>query len=188
MVIVFSEKAGNLDDGSRRFNDKRLDLVTITTLPLNGTSSFRIVLPGRSRCFVWRDIYLISCFLFTQLFLRTFVCSISVHFQGCLLLKRSSLPTFAMAGSTKCTFQARKAIAIHSRNLSSQSLRRQSSLAADHASSEKFSISEAPVLSRPPSTMPKAAPLSILPLSTIIRSFAITSISSSPVSTMSIDC
>lgn len=105
-----------------------------------------------------------------------------------LLPPTSSFHTpLAMAGSkTKCAFQVRKVIAIHSRYNSSQALRRQSSLAAEHASAgstDKFSVSEDPVLSHPPPNMPKSAALSILPLSAIVRSLAITSISSSPVST-----
>ena len=87
-----------------------------------------------------------------------------------------------MAGPTKATmfFKSRKPFTPPTKAMSSRTIPRQSSIASGHDSLEKFS-SESSVLSEPPATMPKAAPLSILPLSSIIRSMAITSISSSPV-------
>jgi hypothetical protein len=86
-----------------------------------------------------------------------------------------------MAGPTKSVMLCKntKSFTVSSRTMSSRTFPRQVSITSDHGSTEKFD--EPQVLAHPPPTIPKAAPLSILPLSSIIRSLAITSISSSPV-------
>jgi hypothetical protein len=86
-----------------------------------------------------------------------------------------------MAGSTKTRMllKSKQQFAIPKAYLSSQTLPRQSSIASDHASTHNFPAE--PTFSHDPPKMPRAAPLSIVPLSSVIRSLAITSISSSPV-------
>jgi hypothetical protein len=79
---------------------------------------------------------------------------------------------------SKSIIQQSSVFLIPIRGYSSKTLPRQSSLASDHGPRAKFS------LSAPPKTSPgtrAAAPLSILPLESIIRSLAVTSISSSQV-------
>ncbi|TVY56223.1 putative proline dehydrogenase [Lachnellula suecica] len=90
-----------------------------------------------------------------------------------------------MAGLTKNSARLQSSIlcsiSISSRCLSSRTVLRQSSYAPEHPSSEELSLPVSTTLSHPPPNMPRAAPLSILPLNSIIRSLAITSISSSRV-------
>jgi hypothetical protein len=112
--------------------------------------------------------------------------SIEIAILNCHLNSPRSLgllaPTAIMAGPTKSVilFKRTKPFTLFPRTMSSRTFPRQVSITSDHGSTDKFLDSS--ILSTPPPTMPKAAPLSILPLSSIIRSLAITSISSSPVS------
>ncbi|RDW76042.1 FAD-linked oxidoreductase [Coleophoma crateriformis] len=87
-----------------------------------------------------------------------------------------------MAGSTNSMKFVRgtKRLRLDSRSISSKSPLRQSTIAADEASSvSSLPLSTAPSVTEP--AMSKSSPLSILPLSCVVRSLATTSISSSPV-------
>ena len=142
-----------------------------------------MVLERRSRCVRVVDhilIILLPSFDFFPRIASSFSTTFSISVQW---LTRSCRYSADMAGPTKTAmfFKSRKPFALQTRAMSSRTVPRQSSIASDHDSIEKFSISESQGLSDPPLTIPKAAPLSILPLASIVRSLAITSISSSPV-------
>jgi hypothetical protein len=90
-----------------------------------------------------------------------------------------------MAGTTKTAMiiRAKKAIASPTRHITSQTLSgNQSSYASSQVARDIYPLSHTATATSLHSRMPKSRSLSILPLGSVIRSLAISSISSSPVS------